>query len=106
MSERKPDSMETCTERAKESALVSPPSYGTTYISWTELMVHPLLLHRIADIEAPVEVEQHLSDRAEDARPAGSAESDVDLAFGAVHNQWCGRGQRALARCRVVVRRS
>jgi hypothetical protein len=92
-SERKPDSMETCTEGAKGSALHSLlPSRIKTYVSWAELMVYPRLLHRVADVKAPVEVEQHLGDRAKDARAARSAESDVYLAFWAVHDQWCGRG--------------
>lgn len=89
MSDRKPDSMETCAERIVSSDL---SSVATTYISRAELMVYPLLLHRIADIEAPVEVEQHLSDGAEDARASRSAEGDVDLAFWAIHDQRCSRG--------------
>lgn len=69
------------------------------------LVVHTGTLNGSREVIAAREVDEHLSNRREDARSSRAAQDGAQGAIALVHDGRRGRGQGTLARCRVVVRR-
>ena len=68
-----------------------------------QLVVQPPELDRRARVEAPVEVQQRLEDRGEDARAARCACRREEVAVCVLDDRRCGRGEGAFAGLRIVI---